>query len=98
MDKETFELGLNDAAIIIKQDMSTEIVIPKMEDEDSITFEENQNVFVALAISAAMSDDNFRAVISAKLDEMFTKVEEDGGCDTDSPDGPICPTGCQGCG
>ncbi len=100
MDKETIEIGMNDAAIIIKQDMSTEIIIPKMEDEDNITFEENQNVFITLAISAAMSDDNFRALISAKLDEMFTKVEEDGSCDTDSPDSPDSPDcgGCQGCG
>jgi len=94
MDKETFELGANDAAIIIKQDMSTEIVIPKMEDEDNITFEENQNVFITLAISAAMSDDDFRALISAKLDEMFTKTDEDASCD---PNDPGCP-GCQGCG
>ena len=96
MDKETFELGLNDAAIIIKQDMSTEIVIPKMEDEDSITFEENQNVFVTLAISAAMSDKNFRELISAKLDEMFTEADKAGECDADQED-PSCG-GCKGCG
>jgi len=94
MDKETFELDANDAAIIIKQDMSTEIVIPKMDDADSINFEENQNIFITLAISGAMGDDDFRAIISAKLDEMFAQVDETASCD---PNEPGCP-GCQGCG
>lgn len=96
MDKETIKIGMNDAAIIIKQDMSTEIIIPKMDDEDSINFEENQNIFITLAISAAMGDEDFRAIISAKLGTMFETLEpvEPDDCDTD---GPSCG-GCQGCG
>ena len=94
MDKNTFELGDNDAAIIFKQDMSTEIMLPNMGDDETIDFDKHQNIFVAIAISGAMGDDDFRKVIGAKLDAMFTKVEEEkvdeDGCDTDTP-------GCGGC-
>ena len=95
MDKNTFELGDSDAAIIFKQDMSTEIVLPEMANDEAISFEEHQNMFVAIAISGSMGDDDFRKVISAKLDTMFKKTEEDAGsCDTDDSG---CP-GCKGCG
>jgi hypothetical protein len=105
MPESTFKLDDRDAAIIIKHDMSTEVIIPKLDDAEHVTFEDNQNIFITLAISGAMSDDNFREVISAKLDEMFTKAEEDGVGGFDAPDDtPDCDTddpscgGCQGCG
>ena len=95
MDKNTFELGDNDAAIIFKQDMSTEIMLPDMGETETINFDEHQNMFVAIAISGAMGDDDFRTVIGSKLDAMFRKTEEDGSsCDTDDSG---CP-GCKGCG
>ena len=94
MDKNTFELGDNDAAIIFKQDMSTEIVLPEMEDDEAISFEEHQNMFVAIAISGSMADEAFRKVISAKLDTMFKNTEKEASsCDTDDAG---CP-GCKGC-
>ena len=93
MDKNTFELGDNDAAIIFKHDMTTEIILPSMGDDDTVDFEKNQNMFVAIAISGSMSDENFRKIISDKLDVMFTKVEEES-CDTEAPS---CD-GCKGCG
>jgi len=112
MPESTFKLDDRDAAIVIKHDMTTEVIIPKLDDAEHVTFEDNQNIFITLAISGAMSDQNFRDVISAKLDEMFTKAEEDGvggsggesesedesesECDADQED-PGCG-GCKGCG
>jgi len=99
--KKNFELDDGDAAVIIKADMTTELVIPKMDDDDEINFSENQNIFITLAIGACMGDQDFRKIIQVKLDTMFEKVEPESTepedvpeCDTDGPD---CG-GCQGCG
>ena len=98
MDKNTFELGANDAAIIFKQDMSTEIMLPKMGDEETIDFDTHQNMFIAIAISGAMADDDFRKIIGAKLDTIFTAAKEEGAtCDVSDDQDPGCG-GCQGCG
>jgi len=96
MDKNTFELEDNDAAIIIKADMSTEVVLPKMGDDENISFEEHQNVFITLAISGSMGDADFRKIIQNKLDEMFTKTADE--CGDESPCCPSDGGGCQGCG
>ena len=96
MDKNTFELGDNDAAIIFKQDMSTEIMLPNMGDDETIDFEKHQNIFVAIAISGSMGDDDFRKVIGAKLDTMFNKADEMKAADEDTSS--VCPSsGCAGC-
>lgn len=111
MPESTFNLDDKDAAIIIKHDMTTEVIIPKLEDSEHVAFEDNQNIFITLAISGAMGDDNFKELISAKLDEMFKKAEEDGhgsvtdqedpggtsGLADDEQEGPSCG-GCKGCG
>ncbi len=104
MDKEkkNFELDDGDAAVIIKADMTTELVVPKMDDEDEINFGENQNIFITLAIGACMGDDDFREIIQAKLNTMFETMdppptEPPPTEPEDAPDGPSCD-GCQGCG
>lgn len=101
MDKKKFELEDGDAAVIIKADMTTELVIPKMDDDDEINFGENQNIFITLAIGACMADDDFREIIQAKLNTMFETVEPAPTEPDDAPecdtDGPSCG-GCQGCG
>ena len=94
-----FELEDADAAIIIKPDMTTELVIPKMDDDAEIKFDENQNIFITLAIGACMGDDDFRKLIQVKLDSMFENIEPvaaDDSCDPDE-EGPGCG-GCKGCG
>jgi hypothetical protein len=77
MDKQTFELGDNDCAIVIKQDMSVEMVLPKMADEDRIDGREHQNVYITMAITASMADKPFKEVINAKLDEMFKTLSKE---------------------
>ena len=95
MDKTSFDLDANDCAIIFKEDMTTELILPKISDDETVEFETNQNIFVAMAISASMNDDAFRELVSQKLDEMLSYVEpsteEVSSCD---PSG--CGTGCCG--
>lgn len=85
MDKTTFDLEANDAALIFKEDMSIEIVLPKIDDDEKIDVEKNQNMFVAIAIAASADNPMFRHVISNKMDEMLNGPQA--GCG-----------GCSGCG
>jgi hypothetical protein len=110
INNDNYELAEEDAALVIKPDMTTELVIPKMDDDAAIKFEENQNVFICLAIGACMSDPDFRKIIQAKLSCMFETVEPGDGSVTDQEDpggtsgstddeqeDPSCG-GCKGCG
>ena len=95
MDKTTFDLDAEDCAIIFKKDMSSELVLPEIKEDETVDFNENQNVFVAMAISASLNDPAFREIVGKRLDEMFAQVEasteEVPPCD---PSG--CPGGCCG--
>ena len=76
MSKETtFTLADNDCAIIFKQDMSTEMMLPDMGDDEVINFDEHQNMYLALAVVGSMGDEDFRKIISSKLDEMFESMD-----------------------
>ena len=92
---EEFELDADDAAIVFKKDMSTEIYIPKVKEDDLVNFDENQNVFVSIAIMSSMNDVEFRDLISKKMDELFTKM-------TSEEEEEKCPPSncgsCCGCG
>ncbi len=94
MDKTTFDLEAEDCAIIFKKDMSSELVLPAISDDETVDFEENQNVFVAMAISASLNDPKFREIVGAKLDEMFAEVEasteEVPSCDPSDCGGTCC--------
>jgi hypothetical protein len=99
MSEQTITLGEKDCAMIFKQDMSSELIIPKFADEEPITWEENQNMFLAIAISAAMSDADFRAVISKKIGEIMEKSHpETAACDPGDGSDKDCSAGCCGCG
>ena len=93
MEKSNFELAADEAALIFKKDMSIEIVIPNMKDEETVDFEENQNMFVAMAIAASSDSPLFRQVIGEKLEEM---LGGSGGVE-DPHDGGVDCDGCQGC-
>ena len=75
MEKTNFELEAEDCVIVFKKDMTTELILPEIADDESIDFKVNQNVFVAMAISASMNDAGFRKIVGEKLDEMFKMVE-----------------------
>ena len=46
MDDTTFDLKADSAAIIFHSDMSTELILPKMDDEETVDFDTNQNIFI----------------------------------------------------
>ena len=74
MKKNTYELGPDDAAFIVRKDMTIEIVVPKMEEDETINYDDNENIFLVLAIAAAMEEESFQDVISDKLDEVFESL------------------------
>lgn len=76
MKTNTYELGPDDAAFIVRKDMTIEIVVPKMEEQETINYEDNQNIFLVLATAAAVEEDKFQGVISEKLDEMFEALAD----------------------
>lgn len=87
MEKNTFDLGAGEAALIFKEDMSVDVILPKMDDTETVDMENNQNMFVAMAIAASTDNPMFRHVISNKLDEMLNPEDTGAGCG-----------GCGGCG
>ena len=92
MEKTTFDLDAHEAALIFKKDFSIELVIPKMDDNEEVDFNENQNIFVAMAMAALADHPLQRQLVGAKLDEMLGMTKDEGeGC---SPEG--CAGGCCG--
>lgn len=75
MNKTKFELEGNDCALILKSDMSMELVLPNFDDESKVDFDKNQNIFIAMAISASMSDEKFKEYIKTKLDTIFETAD-----------------------
>lgn len=77
MSKQTFDLGDKDCALIIKQDMVTEMVLPIFEPDVLVSWEENQNMFLTIAIRAVMDQDDFRKIIADKIEEIMTGMSPD---------------------
>lgn len=75
MDKTNFDLEATSAAILFHQDMSTELILPKMGDEEQVDFEANQNLFIAMAIVSLLDDAGFREYVGTKLNTMFETAE-----------------------
>ena len=85
MESTEFNLDATSAALIFNQDMSTELVLPKIEDTETVDFEENQNLFIAMAIASLLDDQGFRNYVAAKLETMFETMDDikssaEGGC------------------
>jgi len=91
---EDFKLENEDCALIIKKDMTTEVVIPKFRDNEDITWEENQNMFVVIAIAASMDNPEFTAIVTKKLDEIMSQAKSE---DCGGEAAPSCGS-CCGCG
>lgn len=88
MKKTTFELDVKDCALILKSDMEVEIVLPKFSDEEVIDYENNQNVFVSMAIASLFDDEGFRNMVGERIDEMMNQFVEGECC------GGECGPGC----
>lgn len=89
MNNEDFKLESDDAAIIFKKDLTTEMYLPNFDPEAVVDFDDHQNVYIAIAISLALNDDDFREIINHKLGVIFSASE------IVSDD---MPKGCTGCG
>jgi hypothetical protein len=82
MDNKDFKLDADDAALIFKKDLSTEMYLPNFDSEEVVDFDENQNVYVAIAISLALNDEDFRSIIGNKINTILqaSEVSSEGGC------------------
>ena len=90
MDKTTFDLEADAAAIIFHKNMSSEIVLPDISDEETVDVYENQNMFVAMAILSLLDDEGFRKYVGAKLDDMLKTADN---LKEDAVDAEDCPAG-----
>lgn len=77
MEKTTFDLEEGGAALTINKDLTTEIIMPKVDPEAYFDVAENRNVFLILAISVLLEEPDFIDAVDAKLEEMFEDLEED---------------------
>jgi len=89
----TFTLEDDACAIIIKKDMSTEMMLPNMSDDAVIEFEDHINIYVTMAIATGLSDGRLKGSITEIMDSMFKKMDE--------AEQPSCVCGsestCEGC-
>jgi len=105
MDKTTFDLEATSAAILFHQDMSTELVLPKMADSEQVDFEAHQNLFIAMATASLFDDAQFRAFVQARLETMLEATDAVREDDENVVEGEIisstepedCPPGGCGC-
>ena len=93
MEKTTFDLNATSAAIIINQDMSMEIILPKLDDGEKVDLVENQNIFIAMAIASLADSEEFRKLVSARVDTMLEAASALNEDEENNP--PITP--CGGC-
>ena len=95
MDKTTFDLEATSAAIIFNQDMGVELILPKMSEEDVVSIDDNQNIFVAMAIVTLADDPKFREFVSMRMKTMLDTAEALAEDEKNNP--PITPCGsCSG--
>ena len=75
MDDTTFDLKADSAAFIFHSDMSTELILPKMDDEETVDFDTNQNIFISMAIASLLDDEGFRKYVGTKLETMLETAD-----------------------
>lgn len=88
MEKTNFELDGKDCALVLKSNMEIEIVLPKFTDDEVVDFDENQNVFVAMAIASLFNDDDFKEMVGERIDDMMSQFTEGSCCSGNC--GPGC--------
>ena len=94
MESRTYELESTSASIIFNQDMTTELMLPKVSDDEVVDFEENQNIFVAIAIASLMDDPQFRTMVGERMNHILSQADTESGCSGCCSGG--CDVGCEG--
>jgi len=89
-NEEIFELDPEDAAIIMKKDLSFEIILPKMEDDTIIDSDEHKNILAMMALGSLFKEPEFTKQINERIATMLAAMEAME--DEDSPCGG-CPGG-----
>jgi K+/H+ antiporter YhaU regulatory subunit KhtT len=67
---ETITIGDNDAAVIIRENGKTELVIPKEEDEDAVI---SETAAEALRVAVFLNNEEAISIVDAEIDKQ---VEE----------------------
>jgi len=96
MEESTFNLKATSAAIIINQDMSMEVILPKLEDGENVDLVENQNIFISMAIASLADSEDFRKLVSARVDTMLEAAGAMAEDDKNNPPITPCDGGCSG--
>ena len=92
MNKEDqYVLHEKDAALVFHDDMSFEMVLPKMGDDDMV--DANSNTFFVIALALAMRKPEFIEMVDAQREDMRLQMEQ--GCPS-GPEHACGPDG--GCG
>lgn len=88
-EDKRYYLDEKDAAIVFHEDMSFEMVLPKVGDEDMIS--SNSNTFFVIALALAMRKPEFMQIVDDQRAMMQRQMDE--GCSA-GPTCGGCPGGC----
>lgn len=76
--EEDREIGSKDSAIVFKEDGSLKVIIPSMDEDDTVHSEVGSNVLVAVALSGLLlQNDEIKELIMNEIDRMKTKYAKD---------------------
>jgi len=87
-DEKRYYLEKEDAAVVFHNDMSFEMVLPKMGDDDLVDI--NSNTVFVIALALCMRKPEFMKIVDEQRGMIAKQMEE--GCDAKGCDG--CPGGC----
>jgi len=71
---QTFELEDKDCAIILKEDSSVEILVPKYEDENE---EVGNNVILAVGIVTLIPKPELQKLITKTMNDVFNEIKKE---------------------
>jgi len=71
---QTFELKDEDCAIILKEDGSTEVILPNYEDGEA---EVSDNMLIAVGIVTLLPKPEFQELLSATMAEALGMIDEE---------------------
>ena len=80
MANDKFKLEDDDVAIIIKKDMTFELVLPNIDENKGLSPNDQQNIFVGVTIVSSLNDEDFRTMIATKMDRIFPPTDPPAGC------------------
>ena len=72
---DSFELGPNDAALIIREDLSQEVLVPNGKPNEPVT----DSTMVILAFALVANNEELSKLLVENLDRLMGELEEDDG-------------------